>query len=239
MTEPATVTAYHFVGATLRDGRPIPPDGEWLEHDGKVEMCNSGLHASRHPLDTLQFAPGSTLCLVECEDIVTEHDDKLVCRRRRIVARIDATDLLWRAAREYAQAVLHLWDAPQVVKDFLASGDESLRGAARAAARGAARGAASAAAMDAAWAAAMDAAWAAARAAARAAAWDAAWAAAMDAAMDAARDAARAAARAAAWDAAWAAAWDAAWDAARGAQRTIFQRLVDEAFCHVASTEAS
>ena len=239
MTEPATVTAYHFVGATLRDGRPIPPDGEWLEHDGKVEMCNSGLHASRHPLDTLQFAPGSTLCLVECEDIVTEHDDKLVCRRRRIVARIDATDLLWRAAREYAQAVLHLWDAPQVVKDFLASGDESLRGAARAAARGAARGAASAAAMDAAWAAAMDAAWAAARAAARAAAWDAAWAAAMDAAMDAAWDAARAAARAAAWDAAWAAAWDAAWDAARGAQRTIFQRLVDEAFCHVASTEAS
>ena len=158
-----TRIGYHFVGATLRDGRPVPPDGEWLEHDGKVVMCNSGLHASRHPLDALQFAPGSTLCLVECEDIVTEHDDKLVCRRRRIVARIDATDLLWRAAREYAQAVLHLWDAPQVVKDFLASGDESLS----------------------------------------------------------------------------AAAWDAAWDAARDAQRTIFQRLVDEAFCHVANTEAS
>ena len=191
MTEPATVTAYHFVGATLRDGRPIPPDGEWLEHDGKVVMCHSGLHASRHPFDTLQFAPGSTLCLVECEDIVTEHDDKLVCRRRRIVARIDATDLLWRAAREYAQAVLHLWDAPQVVKDFLASGDESLSAAARAAAR--------------------------------------------DAALAAARDAARGAARAAACAAACAAAWD----AARGAQRTIFQRLVDEAFCHVANTEAA
>jgi hypothetical protein len=23
------VLAWHFVGATLRDGRPIPPDGEW------------------------------------------------------------------------------------------------------------------------------------------------------------------------------------------------------------------
>ena len=215
MTEPATVTAYHFVGATLRDGRPIPPDGEWLEHDGKVEMCNSGLHASRHPLDTLQFAPGSTLCLVECEDIVTEHDDKLVCRRRRIVARIDATDLLWRAAREYAQAVLHLWDAPQVVKDFLASGDESLSAAASAAARAAASAAASAAARGAAL------------AAASAAAWDAA----RDAARDAAWDAAR--------DAAWAAARDAAWAAARDAQRTIFQRLVDEAFCHEMSMEAS
>ena len=215
MTEPATVTAYHFVGATLRDGRPIPPDGEWLEHDGKVVMCNSGLHASRHPFDTLQFAPGSTLCLVECEDIVTEHDDKLVCRRRRIVARIDATDLLWRAAREYAQAVLHLWDAPQVVKDFLASGDESLSAAARAAAR------------DAALAAARDAARGAARAAACAAACAAAW------------DAARGAARDAAFAAACAAACAAAWDAARGAQRTIFQRLVDEAFCHVANTEAA
>ena len=247
MTEPATVTAYHFVGATLRDGRPIPPDGEWLEHDGKVVMCNSGLHASRHPLDTLQFAPGSTLCLVECEDIVTEHDDKLVCRRRRIVARIDATDLLWRAAREYAQAVLHLWDAPQVVKDFLASGDESLRAAARAAALAAARDAASAAARDAAWDAAWDAArdaaLAAASAAARAAAWDAAWAAAsaaaMDAALAAASAAASAAARAAASAAARAAARAAAWDAARAAQRTIFQRLVDEAFCHEMSMEAS
>ena len=167
-----TRIGYHFVGATLRDGRPIPPDGEWLEHDGKVVMCNSGLHASRHPFDTLQFAPGSTLCLVECEDIVTEHDDKLVCRRRRIVARIDATDLLWRAAREYAQAVLHLWDAPQVVKYFLASGDESLSAAAlaaaSAAASAAARAAASAAAWAATWDAARDAAWAAARDAQRA-----------------------------------------------------------------------
>ena len=146
-----TRIGYNFVGATLRDGRPVPPDREWLVHEGDATLCESGLHASRHPSDALSYAPGSTLCLVECEDIVTEHDDKLVCRRRRIVARIDATDLLWRAAREYAQAVLHLWDAPQVVKDFLASGDESLSAAA--------------------W----DAAWDAARTAARTAAWDAAW----------------------------------------------------------------
>ena len=246
-----TRIGYHFVGATLRDGRPIPPDGEWLEHDGKVVMCISGLHASRHPFDTLQFAPGSTLCLVECEDIVTEHDDKLVCRRRRIVARIDATDLLWRAAREYAQAVLHLWDAPQVVKDFLASGDESLSAAAcaaawdaaSAAASAAARAAARAAASAAAWAAASAAASAAARAAARAAASAAAWGAARAAARGAARGAALAAARGAALAAARAAAWDAAWEAALAAaldaQRTIFQRLVDEAFCHVANTEAA
>ena len=176
-----TRIGYHFVGATLRDGRPVPPDREWLVHEGDATLCESGLHASRHPSDALNYAPGATLCLVECEDIVTEHDDKLVCRRRRIVARIDATDLLWRAAREYAQAVLHLWDAPQVVKDFLASGDESLSAAALAAARAAARGAALDAARGAALAAASAAESAAARGAARGAAWDAALAAAMDA----------------------------------------------------------
>ena len=108
--------AYHFCGATLRDGRPIPADGEWLVHEGQVTICETGLHASSHPFDALQFAPGATLCIVECEDIVTEHVDKLVCRRRKIVKRIDATELLWKASREYAKSVLHLWDAPQVVK---------------------------------------------------------------------------------------------------------------------------
>ena len=157
--------AYHFCGATLRDGRPIPADGEWLVHEGQVTICETGLHASSHPFDALQFAPGATLCIVECEDIVTEHVDKLVCRRRKIVKRIDATELLWKASREYAKSVLHLWDAPQVVKDFLDTGDESLMAAARAAARDAAWDAA----RDAGWAAARAAGWAAARAAARAA----------------------------------------------------------------------
>ena len=119
--------AYHFCGPTLRDGRPIPADGEWLVHEGRVEICKTGLHASRHPFDALQYAPGATLCLVECEDIVTEQDDKFVCRRRMIVKRIDATDLLWEAARRFALSVIHLWDAEQVVKDFLETGNESLR----------------------------------------------------------------------------------------------------------------
>lgn len=90
----APVLAWHFVGNTLRDGRPVPPDGEWLVHDGRVEMCHSGLHASRHPFDALQYAPGSILCWVECDDVVSEDGDKLVCRRRRIVARRDMTDAL-------------------------------------------------------------------------------------------------------------------------------------------------
>ena len=59
--------AYHFVGETLRDGRPVPADGEWLEHDGELVMCQSGLHASPSPWEALQYAPGAVLCRVELD----------------------------------------------------------------------------------------------------------------------------------------------------------------------------
>ena len=124
------IRAYHFVGDKLRDGRPVPPVGEWLVHDGPVVMCQSGLHASRHPFDALMYAPGRVLCLVDCDEIDAEDVDKLVCRCRRIVARFDATGILRAFARRCALDVIDLWDAPQVVRDYLTTGDESLRDAA-------------------------------------------------------------------------------------------------------------
>lgn len=85
--------AYHFVADKLRDGRPIPPDGEWLIHDGPVEICRSGLHASWRASDALRYAPGLTLCLVEVGEPHESHRDKFVCSRRRITRRFDATEL--------------------------------------------------------------------------------------------------------------------------------------------------
>jgi hypothetical protein len=165
--------AYHFVGDTLRDGSAIPADGEWLEVSAPLQMCEHGLHWSRDPFDALQYAPGNTLCLVDADGEIAEQADKGCSTRRRIICRADAEPMLFEFARWAALQVIHLWDAPKVVRDFLETGDESLRDAARAAARDAARAAARDAARDAAraaaWAAARDAAWAAARAAARAA----------------------------------------------------------------------
>jgi hypothetical protein len=125
-----------------------------------------------------------------------------LCRRRRILWRLEAGDLLRRFARECAADVLHLWDAPQVVKDYLKGGDESLRAAAR----------------DAAWAATWAAAWDAATAARDAARTrDAASAAWHTARADAAREAARDAA------------WDAAWDAQNTRLETLFWSQNDQA----------
>ena len=144
-------TYYHFTGKTLRDGSPIPKIGEWLElpENVKIKACPSdmdiangygGLHASGHPFDALLYAPGSTLHLVELDGELIEHGspvDKVAARRRKIVATIDAEPLLREFARKCALSVIHLWDAPEVVKQYLTTGDESLRAAARAAARAA------------------------------------------------------------------------------------------------------
>jgi hypothetical protein len=123
--------AYHFVSSTLRDGRAIPQDGVMLEETGTLEMCKKGLHASLHVQDALRYAPGNTLCLVELDGEILEQDDKVCASKRTILARFDATDLLRQDARNSALSVLHLWNAPDVVKRFLETGDESIRQEAR------------------------------------------------------------------------------------------------------------
>ncbi|HED4877355.1 TPA: hypothetical protein R4K21_003174, partial [Stenotrophomonas maltophilia] len=146
------LTAFHFVADTLRDGRPVPADGELLIHDGEVELCAQGLHASIDPYDALTYAPGNVLCLVELSGTIVRGYDKVAASERRIIKRIDAEPLMREYARWCALQVIELWDAPEVVRQYLTAGDESLRAAAGAAA----------------WDAAGDAAWAAAGAAARA-----------------------------------------------------------------------
>ena len=91
--------AWHFTGHTLRDGRPIPPVGEWLEHDGPITLCESGLHASVDILDALSYAPGPILHRVEMDGEIIEGGDKLVASRRRILWSVDLTDILREGAR--------------------------------------------------------------------------------------------------------------------------------------------
>lgn len=192
--------SYHFTGETLRDGQPVPAIGETLRHDGEIVWCESGLYASPTAWGALQCARGPHLHRVWCEEIERRDSTKFVCRSRTIVASIDATDLLRDFARRCALDVIHLWDAPEVVRRYLETGDKKLRAAAREAV--AARDAARYPAKDAAWypardaalyaVAARNAAWASASTAARASAWASAWASASDSARASARAAAQA-----------------------------------------------
>lgn len=175
------IRAYHFVGDVLRNGEPVPPDGVWLEYDGPMPiiLCERGLHASVHPFDALKYVPGTILCLVDLDGDILSDTDKHVATRRIIRARVNTETTLRSFARHCAKDVLPLWNAPQVVIDYLETGQESIRAAAWAFARAAAW----AAALDAERDAARAAAWAAAWDATRAAAWAAAWAATRDVAI--------------------------------------------------------
>ena len=92
----------------LRDAREVPAVGEALIHEGEVEMCESGLHASRRVIDALGYIPdGATvLCRVKCEDVVDEQDDKLVCRQRTVVWLHDCEKVLHEAACRFAEHAL-------------------------------------------------------------------------------------------------------------------------------------
>ena len=163
--------AWHFLNADWRtsSGGLLVEVGKPLIHVGDLVLCNSGLHASTRAIDALSYSRGPVVTLVECEGEFVDHSDKFICRRRTPLWGYDCTDELWTFARLAALEVLPLWpDAPDVVREFLETGNEDLRDAARDAAWDAAR----AAARDAAWAAARDAARAAARDAARDAALD-------------------------------------------------------------------
>ena len=143
------VLAWHFVGDALRDGRPVPADNVTLKHTGKLKLCASGLHASERLIDALEYAPGPILCRVQMGGTIKKDSDKLVARQRTILWRIDSTDVLQKFSRQCALDVAHLWDMPPVVRQYLETGDESVRATANAAAGAAAGAAARAAAKDA------------------------------------------------------------------------------------------
>ena len=127
------ITGYHFTGNTLRNGEPIPKPGEWLVHTGLIVPCSSGLHASVKVLDALQYAPGQMLHKVILEGELQSHGepvDKYVGRRRKILKTIDATDLLRSFARWCALSVIDKWDAPEMVRKYLETGNKSLMEAA-------------------------------------------------------------------------------------------------------------
>jgi hypothetical protein len=156
MSDNPTLAWWFAAGDTLpnEDGRKIVV-GERLTVPGPLVLCQHGLHGSIRCLDALGYAPGQWLHRTRHAGEILVDGDKLCSTARTVLARVDFTAQLRLFARQCAADVLHLWEAPQVVRDYLATGDETLRPAARAAA----------------WAAG-DAAWAAARAAARAAAWE-------------------------------------------------------------------
>jgi len=116
------------------DGREVVI-GETHKVDGEIRPCLHGLHLSTRILDALQYATGPVVYRVIGSGVVVPHGsptDKYACSERTYTAGgIDISEILFKFARWCALDVAHLWSAPDVVLEFLKTGDDSKREAAR------------------------------------------------------------------------------------------------------------
>lgn len=119
------------------DGRKIEV-GITHTVDCSPVLCEIGLHASGSVIEALNYAPGNILWRVNLSGDIVHGDDKSCATARTYLARVDAGHLLREFARKCALQVIHLWDCPGIVRNYLETGDESLRAAARVAAEAAA-----------------------------------------------------------------------------------------------------
>ena len=150
--------------------------GETHQTKGEIIPCENGLHASKRIVDALKYAPGTIIWQVELSGTVIKKGDKLCASERTYLSGgVDCSEVLRKFTRLCALDVIESWDTPQVVIDFLKTGDENLRDATSNviwnAVRSAARSASSNAARSVAW----SAAWDATENTTWDAAWDAAW----------------------------------------------------------------
>lgn len=113
------------------------------EIEGKPVLCKKGLHGSVDILDALSYAPSNVVWLVNLDGSMDKGSDKIAAQKRTYLkGGIDISETLREFARWCALEVIDLWDAPDVVIQYLKTGDEKIRDAAMAAARAAAMAAA-------------------------------------------------------------------------------------------------
>ena len=82
-------------GKTLHDHNPWPlPQGDepgaWVEVEGDIVSCKNELHVMRE--QDLAYWPGLILYEVEIDGESIEADDKVVCRRARLIRKVETWD---------------------------------------------------------------------------------------------------------------------------------------------------
>jgi len=113
---------YAFINPATSDGMPFPAIGALFDY-AAAERCEELARLTRiDPYEALGETSGNTLFVVKFDPT----DDEFPWSGCRIIRRIDATDFLYRYARQAALLVADRWSPPQSVRKFLESGDLAL-----------------------------------------------------------------------------------------------------------------
>lgn len=105
--------AWHWV-TTNEEGQPVMRAGTLVEAGKEYRLplgtepilCEIGYHASIRSLDSLEYAPGTTICRVEMAGTIKLDTDKLVASSRRVLWIADATMTLHEFACRVAEDAL-------------------------------------------------------------------------------------------------------------------------------------
>lgn len=160
-----TITAWYFAKTDNRlgydDGREIIiGETHSVSTDERpVKCCLWGLHGSKRIIDALHHSAGPIIYRVELSGEIDECPDKVAASQRKYLWGFDAANVLYAFARRCALEVAHLWDAPDVVREWLQTGNGAIEAAAndiiakadRTIARGAAKAVTDGPARNAAW----------------------------------------------------------------------------------------
>ena len=112
ITRKNALLAWHFVADDRRlqfDASHLTVESGWVYYtDAPIDLCESGMHASIHPMDALTYAPGPVMCRVAVWGDVVIGKDKIAGRNREILAVHDVSRELRLFACWCARKVWHL-----------------------------------------------------------------------------------------------------------------------------------
>ena len=129
---------WHLASDILRDGTPLPADGETLVYNGDLKLDQSGLHWSPYVVGALRYGRGRHLCRVALggDTIFGEVEEpknfyhflKNASRKRTIIWRVDVIDALDFFVRNGVVSFFPRWGLkmiPDRLVQIIENGDES------------------------------------------------------------------------------------------------------------------
>ena len=84
--------------------------GLWKVHKGEISLCNSGYHACKEPLDSLEYVYGARWFIVEAKGKIIHGEDKFVAMKMRIIKEIPVKDVVVGFAIACARRSLKYWN---------------------------------------------------------------------------------------------------------------------------------